>query len=81
MEENFGNINHIKSYYIMKKTFDLLSKNIYLDMIKYNKALQTKMQIQLDDYKKEGNKYKIGEKNGYGKEYKLNTNILLFKGE
>ena len=50
-------------------------------MIIYNKKLQNKIGINFDDYKKESRKLKIGEKNGKGKEYILNTNILIFEGE
>ena len=50
-------------------------------MILYNKELQNMYAIDIEDYKKIGGKYKTGEKNGKGKEYIINTNILLFEGE
>ena len=35
----------------------------------------------MKDFKKERGKYKIGEKNGKGKEFNLETNRLIFEGE
>ena len=37
--------------------------------------------INIEDYKKIATKIKIGPINGLGKEYKKETNILLFEGE
>ena len=39
------------------------------------------MALTIENYKKISLKYKIGGKNGKGRVYKLNTNILLFEGE
>ena len=38
------------------------------------------LSINIEDYKKEGQRYKIGEKNGEGKEYLLDSNELIFEG-
>ena len=38
-------------------------------MIMYNKELQKKLDVDIVEYKKLSGKYKIGEKNGKGKEY------------
>ena len=49
-------------------------------MIIYNKKLQKIFGFDINYYKKRG-KYKIGEKNGRGKEYNLitNNNIIMVK--
>ena len=72
---------NIKSIYILKDFLQYTNKNTYLDLIRYNKVLQNRIRINIDDYKNQTKKIKIGEKNGLGKEYKLNGNILLFEGE
>ena len=81
MEEHFCKVDGIKSIYILKRLFYLLNKRKFLEMVRYNKVIQGKAGINIEDYKREGNKIKIGEKNGLGKEFRLNTNILLFEGE
>ena len=50
-------------------------------MINYNRALQKKLSIKIEDYIKASGKIKIIEKNGKGKEYSLDSNIIRFEGE
>ena len=50
-------------------------------MINYNRALQKKLSINIGDYIKASGKIKIIEKNGKGKEYSLDSNIIRFEGE
>ena len=71
----------IKSNVIFKLIMFHLEKSKYLDVIKYNKQIQKKIELSLEDYKKESNRMLILEKNGHGKEYKLYSDILLFEGE
>ena len=52
-----------------------------MNLILYNKELQKKIGVDIEDYKKASGRYKIVEKNGKGREYKLNTNKLIFEGE
>ena len=52
-----------------------------MNMIIYNKNLQKKCGVDIEYYKKKSGKYKIGGKNGLGKELKLNTDNLIFEGE
>ena len=80
MEEGICKVDNIRSKYILKRIFVLLTNKKFLYLLRYNKVMQEKTEINIEDYKKEGNKIKIGSKNGYGKEYRLNTNILLFEG-
>ena len=85
--DKFGNTNYkinirdINSFFITKKIFSFLSRKHLLKMIMYNKLLQKKLFVDIEDYKKKGYIYKVGEKNGKGKEYLRGTNILLFEGE
>ena len=75
------NIKDIKSSYIIKKIFSFLYEKQKLKMIKYSKELQKMHLINIEDYKKISGKYRIVEINGKGKEYIINTNILIFEGE
>ena len=74
-------IEDIKSSFIIKEIFSFIDEKQMLNMIIYNKHLQNILEVDIENYKKISGKYKIGEKNGIGKEYKLNTNILIFEGE
>ena len=75
------NIRGIHSDYIIKKVFSFLNEKPKLNMIIYNKELQNILLIDIEDYKIISGKYVIGEKNGKGREYILNTNRLIFEGE
>ena len=77
------NIRYIKSSFIIKNIFSFLSTKQKLNMIIYNKGLQKINLIDIKDYKKINGKYKIVEKkgNGNGREYILNTKILVFEGK
>ena len=59
----------------------MISEKKKLELIIYNKHLQNLFDINIEDYKKKSNKYRIIDKKGFGKEYKLNTKILLFEGK
>ena len=43
--------NNIKSTYIFKKIFNNLYKNKILDLIKYNKKIQKRLNIDINDFK------------------------------
>ena len=75
------NIRDIKSSFIKTKIFSFLSKKQLLTIIKFNKELQQIFSIDIEDLKKISGKYKVGEKNGKGKEYIINTKTLIFEGE
>ena len=76
---NFGKV--IKSMYNFKEIISFLGKKEFFNIIVYNKELQKALKIDIEDYKKVSGKYKIGKKDGIGKVYKINTNILIFEGE
>ena len=52
----------IRSIYILKNLFNLIIKKKYLDIISYNKNLKIKLEINIEDYKNESKKIRIGEK-------------------
>ena len=81
-EHEISNIKIIKSPIILKYIlYTHLWKNKLLDLIKYNKGLQNKFEIDLENYKKTSQKYLVIDELGFGKEYIINTNILIFEGE
>ena len=55
-------LNKIKSTFIIKKIFIYLYDRIQLKLIKYNKKLQSKISINLYDYKIFSGRYIIYEK-------------------
>ena len=81
LKEKKSSIYSIKSQYNLKVVFSFLNKKQKMNMIMYSKELQKKLDVGIEAYKKLSGKYKIGEKNGKGKEYKLITNELIFEGE
>ena len=71
----------IQSKYILKEIFSFLSKKKKLNIIIYNKYLQTKFDIKIEDYKRISGRYKEGERDGKGKEYDILSKEVLFEGE
>ena len=80
-EEIKCHIKDIKSSYNLEGIFSFLEQIQKLNIIIYNKNLQMMLGVNLHDYKNISKRYKIGEKNGKGSEYTLNTNKLIFEGE
>ena len=70
----------IESKYILKDIFSFLCENQKLNIIIYNKHMQKQLDINIKDYIRISGKYKEGERNGKGKEYIKNTEILIFEG-
>ena len=79
--KNYGIFGNINSEYMLRFIFSFLWENKKLDIISYNKQIQIKLKVNIDDYKAASNKEKIVEKNGIVKEYVQGTNILIFEGE
>ena len=75
------NIEDIKSSFVLKQVFSFLSKKQILNMIIYNKELQKISSVDITYYKKISGKYIIAEKNGKGREYIINKNLLIYEGE
>ena len=72
---------HIKSEKNIKEIFSYLSEKHILKLIIYHKQLQNLLGFDINQYKKISGKYKILEENGKGREFLINTNILIFEGE
>ena len=79
MEKN--KIYKIKSNLIVKNILSLVLECTKLNLIKYNQNFQNKLKISIENYKKSSQRYKIGEKNGIGKEFDIDTNNLIFEGD
>jgi len=65
------NIKSISKYVLKDEIFSFLSEKQKLKIIIYNKDLQKKLDINIENYKKIRGIYREGEKNGKGKEYDL----------
>ena len=74
--KNNINLRDINSPYIIKNIFSFLSEKQILNMIMYNKLFQSIVLIDINNYKKISGKYKIGGKNGKGKEYLIKSNTV-----
>ena len=74
-------LENIKSKYMVDKLFYNLDEKIKLKIIKYNKKLQDKIDIKLNNYIFYSGKYIEYETNIEGKEYQGHNNDLLFQGE
>ena len=59
----------IKSFKNIKDIFAYVEEIKKLEIVKYNKILQNKININILNYKVFSGRYIIYEKNGYGKEY------------
>ena len=74
-------LEKIKSIFFLKKVFSEIDERIVLKIIKYNKKIQNKMDIDLINYKIFSGKYIIYGENGIGTEYDALTHDRLFEGE
>ena len=59
----------IEKYILKDILFSFLSEKQKLNIIIYNKQLQKKFGINIENYKKLSGKFKIGKKDGRGKVY------------
>ena len=76
------NIEKSISKYILKNIlFSFLFEKQKLKIIIYNKDLQNKYDINIENYKRISKRNRIGERNGKGKEYNISSNIMIFEGE
>ena len=76
-------LNNIKSYDFLRLLFSHVFERRKLKIIKYDKSLQNKIDINLTNYKMYKGSYIIHQGNGKFKEYNDcgNINILIFEGE
>ena len=81
MEGKLNFLSNIRTKYILRDSiFSMLISSKKLNLVCYNKCLQNKLELNLENYRRESGKIKIGERNGYGKIYLSDENILLFEG-
>ena len=73
-------LENITSPYILKMVFNNIDEKRKLELVKYNKNIQNKMDIKIINYKNICKRYFIGDKNGIGKEYN-NDDYLIFEGD
>ena len=74
-------IKNVKSIYMLKNIFSFLKTITKFNFIKYNKSLQSKLEIGLIDYRRFSKRYIIYEENGNGKEYDGFEDKLIYEGE
>ena len=72
---------NLKSKYIINIIFSVIKEERKLKLVKYNKKLQNRININLLNYKFYSKKYIIFEENGKGKEYDRYNDKLEFEGE
>ena len=71
---------NIKSSFILENIFSFMEEKTKLDITKYNKIFQKKLNITVINYKILSQKYIIFEGKGKGKEYN-DDGKLVFEGE
>ena len=78
MQGKLNFLSNIRSKYILKDSiFSMLINSKMLNLVCYNKCLQNKLELNIENYRRESGKIKIGERNGYGKIYLSDENINL----
>ena len=74
-------LEKIRCKYITQIVFSFLNKKTRLKIVKYNKALQSKLNIKLRLYKKLSETFIIYDTKIKGKEYESKNKQLIFEGE
>ena len=74
-------LDNIKATFFFKVIFSCLEKRRKLDIVKYNKNLQNKLDLNIKHYQVFSGRYILYESKGIGKEYNAYTNELLYEGE
>ena len=46
-----NNLNNVRSVYILQRIFDIIPKNKHFGIIRYNKKLQKRLDLSINDYK------------------------------
>ena len=74
-------LENIHNYHLIEEVFSFLTDARKLKIVKYNKNIQTKLNISLENYKLFSKRYIKYEKNGIGKEYLILGDKLIYEGE
>ena len=73
-------LKNIKSSYILKIIFSKTNEKVKLNLLKYNKILQNKLNINITTYKNFSKKYTIQENKEKAKIYNIDTNKISYEG-
>ena len=77
-------IENIKSIYILSKIYSIMSKKKKLEIVKYNKKIQNRINLSVNDYKEYSETFTpieieiIPTKSKYGKFININKNDKLY---
>ena len=77
-------IENIKSRYILSKIYNTMTKKKKLEIVKYNKKIQNRLNLDIKDYKEYSETYSsieieiIPVKGKYGRFIKINENDKLY---
>ena len=74
-------LEKIKSKYILKFIVSNLKYKRKLKLFRINNKIRNILEIELIDYKILSERYIIGKKNGYAKEYNIFNDELIFEGD
>jgi len=74
-------LEKIRSVYVLRMPFSLLHSHKFYKLIKYNKSLQEKLEINIINFMEYSGKYIIYETKEKGKEYDIYNNKLIYQGE
>ena len=74
-------LNNIKSYFFNRLMFSFIEKLRKLKILKYNKTLQNRLDINIKHYIFNSGRYIIYDSKGKGKEYNGYIDSLIYEGE
>ena len=74
-------LENVNSIYIIQWLFSNIYERKKLKLIKYNKKIQEKVDVNINNYKLFKRKYVTFDKNGFAKEYGLFDNKLIYEEE
>ena len=74
-------LKNIKSSYFSQIIFSFISEKRKLELFKYNKDIQNKLDITLYDFRQFSQKYIKYETKNKGKEYNFKDDTLIYEGE
>ena len=74
-------LENMKSIYFLKMVFSYLDDKRKLELIKYNKAFQNKLNINIIYYKLFSRKYLIFETKRKAREYNKENGYIIYEGE
>ena len=74
-------LNNCKSQYFVRIIFSYIYELKKLEIVKYNKRMQKKLDINILNYRQFSGSYIIYESKNKGKEYEVGKNLLIYEGE